>query len=187
MLVVARSFRQLKNRQQTTLSTNFMSDLSLQRVFDRLCRDLARDTLIQATTDRLRQELNADRLVLYYFYYKWAGRVTFESLSDNKFSILGASGPDECFNGDYAKLYEDGRVRAIPDIEVEPIQSCHRDFLRELQVKANLVVPILTERGLWGLLVAHHCQSTYAWNPAQITAMQIGAKNLALSPSIRES
>ena len=106
-----------------------MPDRSLQTIFDRLSRDLARDTLIQSTTDELRKKLNADRVVLYYFYYEWAGRVTFESLSDPKFSILGASGPDKCFNGEYAKLYENGRVRAIPDIESEPIQPCHRDLL----------------------------------------------------------
>jgi GAF domain-containing protein len=164
-----------------------MPDPSLQRIFDRLHRDLARDTLIQTTTAELRKSLNADRVVLYYFYYKWSGKVTFESLSDDKFSILGTSGPDECFNSEYAKLYEDGRVRAIADIESEPIQACHRDFLRELQVKANLVVPILTDRGLWGLLVAHHCQSAYVWKPDEITAMQTAAKNLAVIPSIQES
>jgi GAF domain-containing protein len=164
-----------------------MPDPALQSIFDRLSRDLARDILIQTTTDQLRKTLNADRLVLYYFYYKWAGRVTFESLSSQKFSILGSSGPDECFNGDYAKLYEDGRVRAITDIESEPIQPCHRDFLRDLQVKANLVVPILIDRGLWGLLVAHQCQSTYAWSPAEIIAMQAGAEKLAMSESIRHS
>jgi GAF domain-containing protein len=164
-----------------------MPDPSLQSIFDRLSRDLARDTLIQTTTDRLRTTLNADRLVLYYFYYEWSGRVTFESLSDPKFSILGASGPDECFNGEYAKLYEDGRVRAITDIEAEPIQPCHRDLLRELNVKANLVVPVLIDRGLWGLLVAHQCQTTYAWSPAEIIAMQAGAKKLAVSDSIRNS
>jgi GAF domain-containing protein len=164
-----------------------MPDPSLQSIFDRLSRDLARDTLIQTTTDRLRTTLNADRLVLYYFYYEWSGRVTFESLSDPKFSILGASGPDECFNGEYAKLYEDGRVRAITDIEAEPIQPCHRDLLRELNVKANLVVPVLIDRGLWGLLVAHQCQTTYAWSPAEIMAMQAGAKKLAVSDRIRNS
>ena len=164
-----------------------MSDPSLQRIFDRLCRDLARDTKIQITTDELRKALNADRLVLYYFYYKWAGRVTFESLSDDKFSIIGSSGPDECFNGEYAKLYEDGRVRAITNIESEPIQSCHRDFLRELEIKANLVVPILTDRGLWGLLAAHNCQTTYDWNLSEIAAMQTGAHNLAMIPSIQNS
>jgi GAF domain-containing protein len=164
-----------------------MPDPSLQTIFDRLSRDLARDILIQTTTDELRKTLNADRLVLYYFYYKWSGRVTFESLSDQKFSILGSNGPDECFNGDYAKLYEDGRVRAIADIESEPIQPCHRDFLKDLQVKANLVVPILIDRGLWGLLVAHQCQSTYDWSPAEIMAMQAGAQKLAVSESIRNS
>jgi GAF domain-containing protein len=164
-----------------------MPDSSLQTIFDRLSRDLARDTLIQTTTDRLRTELHADRVVLYYFYYQWSGRVTFESLSDEKFSILGSSGPDQCFNGEYAKLYEDGRVRAIPNIEVESIAACHRDFLRDLQVKANLVVPVLTAKGLWGLLVAHNCQSAYDWLPTEITAMQAAASQLAMSPSIRDN
>jgi GAF domain-containing protein len=164
-----------------------MSDSSLQTIFDRLSRDLSRDTLIQTTTDRLRTELHADRLVLYYFYYQWSGRVTFESLSDKKFSILGSSGPDQCFNGEYAKLYEAGRVRAIPDIESEPIEACHRDFLRDLQVKANLVVPVLTAKGLWGLLVAHQCQSTYDWLSSEIIAMQTAAQQLAMSPSIRDN
>jgi GAF domain-containing protein len=164
-----------------------MPDSSLQIIFDRLSRDLARDTLIQTTTDRLRTELHADRLVLYYFYYKWAGRVTFESLSDEKFSILGSSGPDQCFNAEYAQLYENGRVRAISDIEVEPIAACHRDFLRDLHVKANLVVPVLTVKGLWGLLVAHQCQSTYNWLPTEISSMQAAALKLATSPSIRDN
>jgi GAF domain-containing protein len=164
-----------------------MPDSSLQNIFDRLSRDLARDSLIQATTDELRKSMDADRLVLYYFYYKWSGRVTFESLSDRKFSIIGASGPDGCFNGEYAKLYENGRVRAIADIEVEPIQPCHRDLLRELQVKANLVVPILTDRGLWGLLAAHHCQSTYDWSSLEIASMQAAANKLAMVPSVRDN
>ncbi len=164
-----------------------MSDLALQRIFDRLRIDLSRDTLIQTTTDRLRTKLNVDRVVLYYFYYKWSGRVTFESLSEDRFSILGSSGPSECFNGDYAQLYEAGRFRAIANIAVEPIAECHREFLQQLQVQANLVVPILTQRGLWGLLVAHACQSTHNWTTEEITAMQTGAEELATARSIRES
>lgn len=164
-----------------------MSDPALQRIFDRLCRDLARDTLIQTTTDRLRTTLHADRVLLYHFFDEWLGKVTFESLSDPKFSILGSTGPSECFNGEYAKLYEAGRVRAIADIDTEPIQDCHRDFLRELQVRANLVVPVLTESGLWGLLVAHQCESIHAWSSDEIDAMQTGALELATSPSILKS
>lgn len=162
-------------------------DRGLQRVLNRLIGTIERDTLVQQTTDALRAKLNVDRIVLYYFHDKWQGRVTFESLSSQEWSILGSTGPDECFNGDYAAMYLAGRVRAIADIETEPIQPCHRDFLREIQVRANLVVPILTPKGLWGLLVAHHCQDVRPWLPADIEQMQAGAQTLATAPSIQES
>lgn len=164
-----------------------MSDPGLQKIIARLSANLSRDRLVQKTTDELRELLMVDRVVLYYFYRQWSGRVTFESLSESKFSILGSTGPDECFNGEYAALYEAGRWRAIADIELEPIQLCHRDYLRTMQVRANLVVPILNQRRLWGLLIAHNCQSPRPWLASEIKAMQAGAYNLAVSPSIQNS
>lgn len=166
-----------------------MSDTGLQKVFDRLTTTLARDMLVQTTTNSLRESLQVDRVVLYYFYREWEGRVTFESLSVKEFSILGSTGPNECFNGEYAALYEAGRVRAIPNIETEPIQACHRDFLRSLGVRANLVVPILTNKNqrLWGLLVAHHCQTIRTWSQSDVEIMQKAAQTLATSSVIKDS
>lgn len=166
-----------------------MSDPGLQKVFDRLSTTLARDTLVQKTTNSLRGILQVDRVVLYYFYREWEGRVTFESLSDSKFSIFGNTGPDQCFNDEYAALYQAGRVRAIANIETEPIENCHRDFLRNMKVRANLVVPVLTptNQRLWGLLVAHHCQDTRTWSQLDIETMEQAAVTLAASPSIQDS
>ena len=166
-----------------------MSDPGLQKVFDRLSATLARDTLVQKTTNYVRDILQVDRVVLYYFYREWEGRVTFESLSASKFSIFGSTGPDQCFNGEYAALYEAGRVRAIANIETEPIETCHRDFLTNMGVRANLVVPVLTNtnKRLWGLLVAHHCQDTRTWSQLDIETMQKAAATLAASPSIQDS
>ena len=166
-----------------------MSDPGLQKVFDRLSATLARDTLVQKTTNYVRDILQVDRVVLYYFYREWEGRVTFESLSASKFSIFGSSGPDQCFNGEYAALYEAGRVRAIANIETEPIETCHRDFLTNMGVRANLVVPVLTNtnKRLWGLLVAHHCQDTRTWSQLDIETMQKAAATLAASPSVQDS
>ncbi|MGB6014456.1 MAG: GAF domain-containing protein, partial [Nodosilinea sp.] len=70
-------------------------------------------------------------------------------------------------------------------IETEPIADCHRDFVRGLGVRANLVVPVLIPNGLWGLLVAHHCQSVRPWAKTDIAAMQQGAETLAIAPSVR--
>ncbi|MBN3960374.1 GAF domain-containing protein [Nostoc sp. NMS8] len=159
----------------------------LQKLLDRLVKTMQRDELVRQTTNQLRESLQVDRVVLYYFYGQWQGQVTFESLSSKEFSILGSTGPDGCFNDEYAALYLAGRVKAIADIELEPIESCHRDFLRNMQVRANLVVPILIPRGLWGLLAAHHCQGPYYWSPSDIEMMQTGAQTLATAPYILES
>lgn len=164
-----------------------MPDPDLQRITTRLFENLRRDILVQTTVNNLRDILHVDRVVLYYFYQEWEGRVTFEALNSDKFSILGSTGPDECFNGEYAALYLAGRVRAIADIETEPISPCHRDFLRDLQVRANLAVPIISEKRLWGLLIAHHCQDAHSWSELDIGAMQAAAQSIAIAPAIQVS
>jgi GAF domain-containing protein len=62
---------------------------------------------------------------------------------------------------EYAALHETGWVRAIADIVIEPIHHCHRDFLQSLQIRANLAIPILTLKGLWGLLIAYYCHTPH--------------------------
>lgn len=173
-----------RNSDRTNMSKG---DPHLRKFVDRLSKKMERDALIQKTTDELREFLQVDRVVLYYFYSEWQGQVTFESLSAKKLSILGSTGPDECFNGEYAAMYLAGRVRAIPDIEAEPIHECHRNSLRYLGVKANLVVPILTSAKLWGLLIAHHCQDVRPWLNSDIEMMQKGANAIANSPAVRDS
>ena len=175
------SFPEFENR------SNHHPDEGLQKLLNRLVVKIERDELVRQTTNNLRESLQADRVVLYYFYEQWQGQVTFESLSADKYSILGSTGPSDCFNQEYAALYLEGRIRAIADIELEAIQDCHRDFLRSIQVRANLVVPILIPRGLWGLLVAHHCQNSRDWTLTDIELMLTGARTLATDSNILES
>lgn len=178
---------QIHSQSESDPSPNEHTEQGLQRVLNRLVRTTHRNALIQQTTDQLRDSLQVDRVVLYYFYWQWHGQVTFESLINNKFSILGSIGADNCFNDHHAAMYLAGRVRAIADIESEPIQPCHRDFLCSIQVRANLVAPILIPRGLWGLLAAHQCQEPRSWSPLDIELIQTAARTLATDSNIRES
>jgi GAF domain-containing protein len=159
----------------------------LQSVLSRLYRTIERDTIVRDTVNELRESLQVNRVVLYYFYDHWHGQVTFEALSSSDYSILGSTGADGCFNDEYAALYLAGRVRAIDNIETEPISDCHRDFLRDLRVRANLVVPVLIPKGLWGLLVAHHCEEPRTWLRSHIELMQQGASVLATAPCILQT
>ncbi|CAN1210646.1 Phytochrome chromophore attachment site domain-containing protein [Tumidithrix helvetica PCC 7403] len=162
-------------------------DRGIQVVLNRLTKNLAKDSLVYTSLQELRKLLDIDRVVLYYFYSEWKGQVTLEAIGDPKYSIIGSTGPDQCFNAGHAEMYLAGRIRATENIETEPISDCHREFLRNLQVLANLVVPIVPNGKLWGLLVAHHCQDTHVWKDDDIEAMQRYAKYLTIVPSISES
>lgn len=70
-------------------------DLQLGRILTHLSTTLERDHLVVQVTSDLQQQLGVDRVALYYFYRQWKGQVTFEALSDPKFSILSSTGPDE--------------------------------------------------------------------------------------------
>lgn len=180
------------------LNRNESEFKQFRSIVQRLNEKVQRDQVVQSTTQDLRNSLEVDRVVLYYFYKEWEGQVTFESLSDKKYSIAGSTGPDQCFNGDYAALYLDGRVSAIADIETAEIAPCHHDFLHHIHVRANLVAPILVEKDsserpekkhpekkLWGLLVAHHCQAPRAWSAADISQMKAGASRLATASALQ--
>ncbi|MGK7912730.1 MAG: GAF domain-containing protein [Synechococcus sp.] len=164
-----------------------VSDPGLLRVLTQLNQTLERDALLGETINCLRTGLQVNRVILYYFYKEWEGRVAFESFSDERYSILGSTGPDECFNDEYAELYLAGRIRSISDIATEPIADCHRDFLKNLQVRANLVAPVLTDSRLWGLLVAHHCQAPKDWSSSEVQAVIDSANALAKLPSIAQN
>jgi methyl-accepting chemotaxis protein PixJ len=48
----------------------------------------------------------------------------------------------------------------------------HLELMKRLDIKANLVVPILQGEELFGLLVAHHCQTTHDWKQSEIEYLQ---------------
>jgi len=61
---------------------------SINRVADRLAKNIERDTLVAQSITRLRNYLQVDRALLYYFYSQWRGQVTLESLSTEEFSVV---------------------------------------------------------------------------------------------------
>lgn len=157
----------------------------LNSVLTRITNKLQQDSLVHDALHELRECLDVDRVALYYFYTHWQGQVTFEALSDHKYSIICSTGADECFKRKYADLYIAGRIYWADDIETAPISDCHRDFLRSLQVRSNLVAPVLNNGKLWGLLVAHHCQDIKKWEHSDITSMRLYSQGLSAAPSIQ--
>ncbi|MEH1938796.1 MAG: EAL domain-containing protein [Nostoc sp.] len=144
------------------------SERIVAAVTQRIRQSLELDEILQTTAAEVRQLFEVDRVLIYQFQPDWSGLVAVESLAEECMSILGFHVMDTCFQSTGAAYYQQGNTRAIEDVENARLSPCHVDLLRSLQIRANLVVPILQQERLWGLLIAHQCRSPRQWQQSEI-------------------
>ncbi|MEN9567030.1 MAG: hypothetical protein RLZZ69_2226, partial [Cyanobacteriota bacterium] len=103
--------------------------------------------------------------------------------------------PEEVFPEDYRQLYTKGRVRAIANVHAldAGLAECLIEFMDEWQIRSKLVVPILQNiksptagEHLWGLLIAHQCQTTRQWTEFEQELMQQLADQIGIALSQAE-
>lgn len=112
----------------------------------RISQFLKLEEILNATVTELQQLLQTDRVLIYRLFPDGSGNVVVEAVSDRHWSILGQVIQDTCFESNWLIPYQEGCAKAVADIYKEPLSSCYVEFLAKLQVKANLIVPILQGR-----------------------------------------
>lgn len=78
--------------------------------------------------------------------------------------------------------YRQGQILSIDDIEsAYSASSCLLNLLRQSQVRAMLVVPIIVQDKLWGLLIAHQCFKPRSWIESERTFLSLIAEHLSVA------
>jgi len=159
-------------------------------------QSLNKEDILEVATEEIRRVMNSERVVVYGLSEESNGVVIAESVSPGFTKALGVTIKDPCFEARYIEKYQNGRVKATANIYEANFTSCYIEQLEKLQVKANLVAPIINEGKLLGLLVAHHCSQPHNWQEHEIKwfsqiAMQVGfaldnAKVLAEAGNLRK-
>ncbi|WP_017297287.1 diguanylate cyclase domain-containing protein [Nodosilinea nodulosa] len=150
-------------------------------IAQRIRQSLNLDEILATTVNEVRQFLAADRVFIYRLETDWSGVVVYESALEEWGSILGMNLIEPCFAERYIEPYRQGRIHAMDNIETAQLSPCYDQFLRSLQVKANLIVPILQDQTLWGLLIAHQCREPCRWQPIEIDLMQQLSTQVAIA------
>ncbi|MEG4852442.1 GAF domain-containing protein [Microcoleus sp. B5-D4] len=148
---------------------------------ERIRSSLNLEEVMKMAVEEIRHFLSTDRTVIYRFNPDWSGFIAVESVSVGTMPILGIDINDPCFRERYVSVYEQGHLRAIDNIYTAGISECHVNLLSELEIKANLVVPILQGKKLWGLLIAHHCRSQRHWTSSEIESLKQISVQLAIA------
>jgi PAS domain S-box-containing protein len=155
----------ITDRKQTEqrLQQQTQRERLIAQIAQRIRQSLDSSEVLSTTVDEVRQFLQADRVLIYQFRPDWSGHVVVESVERADLSLCDRIIEDPCFRENWQQLYRQGRVRAIANVHTEDITPCHRDFLLQFQITANLVVPILVQEQLWGLLLVHQCYRPRQW------------------------
>ncbi|MBT9310949.1 GAF domain-containing protein [Leptothoe kymatousa] len=129
-----------------------------------------RHILFETAVEGLRDLLDTDRVVIYWFNPDWSGTIVAESVDPRYPASLDETIGDPCFHQRHAAQYKDGRTRAIADIYKEPgLTDCHIRMLEQYRVRANLVVPVRWNDQLVGLMIAHHCRDARYWSEDELS------------------
>ncbi|AOX04351.1 hypothetical protein BJP34_16550 [Moorena producens PAL-8-15-08-1] len=128
--------------------------------------------LFQEAVEKALNQLNADRVVIYRLNPDGSGYIGFEAVQpgwpkavDNmvKKKIEDACIPEQLIDG-----YKHGRVVATNNVFEASFHRDHEKLMERLQIKANLVTPIVHAERLYGLLIAHHCTAPHQWQESEI-------------------
>jgi len=156
---------------------------ALSGVIARIRESLDIDTIFKITVTEVRQLLKTDRVGVFRFYpeLEWEGEFIYEDVGPQWDSALAAKLRDHCFSVKFAELYKQGRIHAIADIYQTDASDCYIQILERFQVRANIVVPLIRGKYLWGFLCIHQCSNPRQWEESEIEFVQLIAAHLGVA------
>jgi hypothetical protein len=167
----------------------------LKSVTLKIYQSLNLDEILRTTVTELGKILKADRVVLFQFLPDGSGKAIEEAVLAGFPAMLGKVIIDESCQEQLSRKYTEGYVHVCSDIERAELSPCHRQFLQQYQIRANLILPIFRRlvsnpnnaakdnNYLWGLLCVQQCSQPRHWSEEEIELLQQlgGQLNIALS------
>ncbi len=181
---------------ETALQQQIEQEKLLNQVTTQIRQTLELPEILSTAVEQVRKFLKVERLLIYQFNHpllltnnikvvnQEKGSVKYEALASEKISsVLGLSETENCFFPPNSSIvqYSKSYVHAITDVEIAYSKfPCLLELMRQHQVKAKLVVPIIVNEKLWGLLIAHQ-SSEREWQDNEKRFLKEIAEHLAIA------
>jgi methyl-accepting chemotaxis protein len=180
---LAQSFNNLVVRVKDLLQQQAAQSEKIQTYADTVNAATKGDSqfLFDQAVQDAKKHLNVDRVVIYGFEPDLSGSIVAEAVDPGWPRALADRISDPCIPGKLLEEYKQGRIVPTSDVRATNYSPAHLQLLNRLQVKANLVVPIIAADNLLGLMVAHQCSRTYEWQESEINYLQQLATQVGVS------
>lgn len=139
------------------------------------------EEILQTSVTEVRRLFKADRALILQMLPDGRVKVVTEAVAEPWASVLEQGITDDCFGDDYLKTYQQGRVYLVHNTDEAEVKPCLIDFMRQFNIKAKLVVPILLKEQLWGLLITHQCARPRQWSTFEVDLLQQLADQISIA------
>ena len=168
---VSRSESSLRFQTQTQTESARRAQL-LSELTSQIRQTTDVDAILAVAVERVQEVLNVDRVLVYQFSPGYGGGdIIAESVRRGWISAKGKHLEDPMLPGSVDR-FKTGYISYVEDIEQANLTDCHCLLLRELEVQANMVAPLIVGEDLVGLLCAHQCSGPRQWQAEETSMMQ---------------
>ncbi|NJK65821.1 MAG: GAF domain-containing protein [Microcoleus sp. SU_5_3] len=166
---------------EIALRQQFEQEKLVEAIARRVRQSLELAEILNTTVAELQQILAVDRVMVYQLLPDGSGKVIAEAVADECSHILDRVFAEEVFSPENYQHYLEGRICAISERDGRDFTPCLVNFMQEIEVKAELVAPIVQLNQLWGLLIAHQYDRPRQWQEWEINLFQQLANQLAIA------
>jgi PAS domain S-box-containing protein len=159
------------------------------------------EVILETAVKEIKEFLLVDQALIYQFNSDLGGKIVAESVDQGWSKTLKESIKDECFHHSLNDFYLQNCDFIANNIEEADLSKCHKNLFRSVEVKANVVVPIIvtdiqalssllvTDNSppsdsinyLWGILIVHQCANSRNWREDEINFLQQLAAQMAIA------
>jgi two-component system sensor histidine kinase/response regulator len=193
---------------EIALQKQISQERLLNQVTTQIRKSLDLPVIMATAIAQVRDFLKLDRLVIYKFegsrvnkqnstlteqhssqppikdWQKYGGCIVYEARATDAIPSVLHSQETNCFTRLSAcwDKYRQGFTLVVEDVEkTYALEECLLNFLRANRVRAKLAAPIIFEEKLWGLLIAHQCDSPRQWSENETNLLTSIAEQLAIA------
>jgi signal transduction histidine kinase/CBS domain-containing protein/PAS domain-containing protein len=171
-----------RKQAELTLQQQVERERLILSLTQRVRETLDLQDILNTTVADLRQVLQADRVLVYRLLSAEMGVAIAEAVGEgwtaqlDRVYLNESIVPEDIYRQD-----AEGQIYRISHVEQDLIQPQLLDAMRQNQVRAQLVVPILQKGTLWGLLITHQCSQPRQWQAWELELLQQLANQLAIA------
>ncbi|BAY77536.1 methyl-accepting chemotaxis sensory transducer with phytochrome sensor [Nostoc linckia NIES-25] len=163
--------KEQKEQELDVDGAQLLADITLK-----IRRTLKTEDIYQAAVKEVHRAIKTDRVIVYRLNPETKdGVVVAESLTGNWPEAMGVRIDDRYFWEQHIENYQDNRVQAVANIYLDQNlknADSYIQLLDKFAVKGYLITPIVIQEQVFGLLIAHNCQTSRVWQQPEINLFQ---------------